>query len=78
MPRVKDIKQPLQSLPFLPVIQGKGDKAESCGTIVPHRPCEGQKGYAHTGPNQRMLLTEYIEQEHSDDRKDRVIRTKQQ
>ena len=33
MPRVKDIKQPLQSLPFLPVIQGKGDKAESCGTF---------------------------------------------
>ena len=52
MPRVKDIKQPLQSLPFLPVIQGKGDEAESCGTIVSHRSCEGQKGYAHTGPVQ--------------------------
>ena len=78
VPRIKSIKKPLQSLPFLPVIHGKRDKAESCRAIVSHCSREREKGYTHTGSDQRVLLAEDIKQKHSNVRKVRVIRTQQQ
>ena len=77
VPRIKNVEQPFQSLPLLPVIQGKGDQAEPCRAIISHRPRERQEGHAHAAPDQRMISPEHVEQEYGDDRKDRVIRTHQ-
>ena len=35
--RIKNIEQPLQSSPFLPVIQGERNQTEACRAIIPHR-----------------------------------------
>ncbi len=78
MPGIKGVKQPLQPLPLLPVIQGKGDKAEACRGIIAHRSRERQKSHAHPAPEQRMLLPEHVKQERGDDREDGIIRTQQQ
>ena len=77
MPGVEEVKQPFQSLSFLPVIHGKGNKAESGCTVVPNRSREGKKRYSGSGTNQRMLLPEYIKQEYRNHRKGGVVRPQQ-
>ena len=74
MSGVEDIKHPLQSLSFLPIIHGKGNKTETSCTVVPDRSREGKKCHSNTGTNQRMPLPEYIKQEYSNHRKEGVVR----
>ena len=75
--RVKKIKHPLQTLSFLPVIHGKGNKAESGCAVVADRSRDGKESHADTGPDQRMPLPKYIKQEYRDNREEGVVRAQQ-
>ena len=73
MSRIEKIEEPFEAFSFLSVIQQKRDDAETCRTVIAHRPSQSKESYTDRTSDPVFLFFKDMEKEYGNDREQCII-----